>query len=456
MVSPRKVLGSKRRSDKVIDDPDLQSEMLRIDGLIPEKVDRRAFFKSAVALATGSALAGCTGDGGDGGTGGSTGGSSGGSTGGSSGGSTGGSSGGDGGTETANGGTQTSDVISRDTVFWNSWEPEMDWCVGYVAQGEGFWEEAGATFSDVVPGQGSGDGGRRVGTGVQDMCVASITPQVSGWAQGYNMYMFGAGRLKANQGMLWRTDRMDGPTDLEGKSLATTSALNEEMFYNVWLTQVATDVDPDSVDMTSTDTSTAFVLLAEGEIDGIFQTVDAISALRSVMEDRGVDATVEAELLYNHVPLMAYVLLVNSDFYGQTVDDTSNEEFTTRILQGYSHATKWVMFNPEDAVTFMQQEINDALQAQETEDLVNEVNASIVSQNLGELVQDVGVCGITEDIVETNIQTLSDILEDVDEAPALDDVLTMAPQEGADLAQISSTEHQELVEQAAPYSDLYL
>lgn len=433
------VRGRIKRSDDIADDPEVRSMMRRLDGMIPEGMDRRSFFKSALAFTTGSALAGCMGDGDNEQTATTTQQST--TT----------QAGGGGGTGTAG---SPPEMMARDTRFWNSWKKEIDWSIAYVANGRGFWEDAGVNLrGGVSPGYGSGDGGKRVGTGKETMAVASIVPQISGWAQGLEMFVFGTGRVKANQGMLWRPDRMDSPTDLAGKRIATTSSLNEQMFNNIWMGEVATEVDPSNVELQVTDQSTAFVLMAQGEVDAIFQTVDAISQLRSVFEDRGVNAEIRAELLYNHVPLLSYVLLVNSNF----IQQNNNVEFMSRVLEGYSHATKWVMFNPEKAVQYMQQNVNEALQAQSTQDLVDTINASIVAQNLGvDFYLNKGICSVTEDTVETNMETLAGIFDNVTEAPTLENTLTLEPQEKADLAQLSQSEHQQLIEQAQPYSQYYI
>jgi hypothetical protein len=148
--------------------------------------------------------------------------------------------------------------------------------------------------------------------------------------------------------------------------------------------------------------------------------------------------------LYKYAPVYGYTIIANDEFM------ENNMEYTTRVLEGYSHAMKWTMLNIEDALRILRQEVNPSLQVQELETQANALRISIIATAATEGYRENGAAYLNEEVVDQTLSVYGQVVEG-GEVPDLTDAANFEPQENADLAQFSSDEWSQIEEQAGDF-----
>lgn len=382
-----------------------------LDGILPEGIDRRTFFKSTAATLAGGMLAGCTG-----GTGG-------------------GDDGGDGG-----------DIMAKNIIWRQPWKAEPAWAPAFIADLRGYWIDAGVSPPSVLEGFGSPDTARRVGTGKEEIGHASISSVVPGLAQGFNLTFVGMTKQRSFLGLFYREDRVDDPTSLEGKRVGLDSGIGQST-WPLWVSLF--DMDASQIQTTAGEGTVLFNQFGSGDLDAVWSTLDEVGVVRNVVPE-GV--TVGAEALYNHLQVPGYPLFVNTNWYEETSDGT---EYVTRLLEGYSEATKWWLLNPGEMIDLLRNDINESLQATERSELI-EINRFNVAYTVSEVTDENGLGYMSKDVVENAINQLGQhLVDDPSTLPGVDDVTDTTPSENADLAILSDDERQQIIEYAGDAWDLY-
>lgn len=389
--------------------------------------DRRTFLGT---LATGSVvgIAGCSGGGGDEGEGDGEGEET--------------TEGGMGETESGDGGT---DLVGEDVGFRLPVEPSPNYVIAFVAQKEGFWEDAGITPLTPEGGNGSGDTTRRVATQEDVIGHADVTPQVSGIVeQDYDIIQFGTSKAMTQSGLIYRTDRIsDGfdPDAVAGATITAPDTLDEQ----TWIQFRQGIGAPDNVTVEYVETSSAASLLQQGEIDGIWDSINDYAAIQDQL-----DVEIGFAPLFNVEPLAGYFLIVNGSWFEE---NDQGVEWLTGVLEGYSAAGKWTLLNPESAIETLIEEVPE-LGTTEMETNLRALAAGVAATNFNEGVKENGFGYIDPEVQQNTFDTLAD-LYDLGEAPNASDVTEQNVIEQAELATFSDSEWDQVREFASPYTEFF-
>lgn len=396
-----------RKSDSIA----IDEEVRKLDGILPESLDRRTFLLGTASLTLGG-LAGCLGNS-------------------------------DAPANAAGTDELPEDAIERDVAWRTPWKPNLSYPDAYIAEIEGHWKDAKIAPPSVEQGNGSGDTANRVANRKDVLGHGAITPQISGLAQGYDLKLYGTAKARIQHGLLYREDVMNSPTDLADKRIIVVSGLAEQT-WDIY----ANNVDPpNSVSVEYVDDSTAAAMLSEGRADGVWRGVYQVPSVRKLLPD---DAELGVEPLYNRVPTYGFTLIAN----GSWLEESNNLEYTTRVLEGYSSALKWIFLNPEETVDIMRSDVNESLQLEDKENQLETLKAGVIATNLSSTTKENGLGYLDEDVLQSSFETLGQIL-DVDKTPAVEAAADFRPQDNAELATFTSDEWKQMKEYAEPFSSMY-
>lgn len=426
------------------DDPAIKERVRRLDGILPEGVDRRKFLSGTAAMIFGGMLSGCLGGGGGGSDGDSGGGGSGGGSSGDGDGDGNGdgdgdgeSSGGGSGTE-ASGGTDTPDEL----VFQTPWKATPNYAPAHAAEMEGFWEDTGVPYVVANAGQGSGDTAKRVGTGTQYVGHSNSLSQVSGLIEGFDLTLIGAAKASSMYGVIYRKDYMDDGESLAGKTVYANSASTQQM----WDIYTSVSDAPDSVELSFAEESTSLTLFGNGQIKAAYSTLNDAPGFLEQAPD-GLEVGINP--VGKYIPMYGYVMYANSEW----LSSGDNMETAASILEGYSHAGKWCLLNPDKALTMMTQEVNTGLQTASEDALLGQMKAGVAASNLNETIKNNGFGYLDEEALSNTLTELGSRLEG--DAPAVEDTASFEPRDNADLATFSNDEWNQVREFAQPFADIY-
>lgn len=411
-----------RSDDKESDE---QKQVLReLDGILPEDVDRRKFLTTTVGTLGLGTLAGCTGGGGDGGDGGDSG-------------------------TTA---TQSSDQSSgqnnliKNLTWRQPWKRTMAWVPAFIAQHKGFFTDENISNPNIEPGFGSPDTARRVGTNKAAVGHADTGSMTAALGQGMDFSIVGASRQRTILGLTWRNDRMDSPSDLEGKTVVLGTPFAEATWAVV---PDVLDLDPDAITTKFASQGASVSQVVEGDADAVWFGANGGTAIHRQFEDKDVDITTTP--MNNWVDVSGYGFLVSNTWLEEESDSI---EYLSRLLSGYSKALKWSVTHPDESLELTYNEINPALQS--NSDQVNEGHMAVnIAITLSDFIGDGG--GLL-DFADENMQLAMDtfgnsLMDDPDSVPAYDDVVDRRPLEEAELATLSSDEWNKATEWAQPIWD---
>jgi ABC-type nitrate/sulfonate/bicarbonate transport system substrate-binding protein len=369
----------------------------RVDDALPSGIDRRTFFKAAVA-GTFFSLTGFVGGG---------------------------------------------QEFDQEVDFRIAVDPSPNYAIAFAAQLQGFWEDQGIRPLNVQGGQGSGDTARRIATEEDVLGLGAVTPQMLGIAQDdYNILQCCMTKARAQSGLIYRQDSIGDPYDpeeLSGKRITAPDTLDEQM-WDIFRQGVGAE----DVEVEYAEGATASSMLDQGDIDAIWDSINDYASLQE-----NLDHELGFAPLYTITPMAGYALIVNGSWVEETEDGV---EYVTRVVQGYSRAGKWTLLNPEEAVSMMEEEFQ-ALQTQPTESNLAALAAGVAATNATDGVRENGFGYLDEEVMQNTFDHLSEIY-DV-EAPDVEDVVFREVIDGAELAQFSDDEWQQVDEFAGEYADFY-
>lgn len=345
-----------------------------LDGVLPGEIDRRKFLTGTAGMMGATMFAGCSsGDGGDGG--GSDGGSDGsdGSNDGSDGG--GGSDDGGGssdGSDGSDGGNNGGFIDETNAVFTTPWKQEPSWGHAHVAEGRGFWEDAGVPNIDGVAGNGSDTESQNIGVGNKPMGIASLTTAVgflpaTEETDQLNMTMMALARGRPLLSFVYRKDLMEDRTDLEGKSVLLSSGFAAAS-WPVY-PQLA-GVDTTNIETIPASENVSAAALADGEVQGIWGSIDLLPDYQEQ-----VDAELGVVPLTAFGPFYGFPLWVNDEWFE---NKENNVEFMSHVITGYFKAVKWGLLHQDEYLDFLKNEVNTNLQTWTEDELKGQhsVNAA--------------------------------------------------------------------------------
>jgi ABC-type nitrate/sulfonate/bicarbonate transport system substrate-binding protein len=400
-------------------------ERRKLDGILPEGIDRRKFL-STVAGGLIMGTAGCAA--GDSPASNATPSGSNSTPSGST------SSPSSGGGQTSSGGSSGNERIYADAKFRAPWKAEPDWLVQYVAQERDFWEDRGIVPPEVARGYGSSDTSKRVGTGKLEFGNSSAVAQASMLSQldGAPYSLVGTDKPRSQVGLFYKADGpISGPQDLDGETVALT---NNPFIVRAWKAYQALSGAPSNVQTQQGTEATQLSSLKQDKVAAVIQTVGDVPDYNAAM-----DSEVQFDPLYKYRPVYGYTIIANDEFV------EANMEYSTRILEGYSHAHKWTLLSVEEALQILRQDVNPSLQLQELETQRDALRISLVATCLTDGYRENGAAYLNDEVTQNTFDTFNEVIEG--EVPTdLDEITNFDLQENAELAQFSSDEWSQLEE----------
>lgn len=393
-----------------------------LDGILPEGVDRRSFLLGTVGTLSMGSLAGCLGgDGGDG---------SGGST----------------DTATDEGGSADSDGeenLIKNITWRQPWKRTMAWVPAFIAQHKGFFTAENISNPNVEPGFGSPDTARRVGTNKAAVGHADTGSMTAALGQGMDFSIVAASRQRTILALTWRNDRMESPSDLEGKTVVLGTPFAEATWAVV---PSVLGLDPSAIETKFASQGASVSQVVEGDADAVWMGANGGTAIHRQFENKDADVTTTP--MNNWVDVSGYGFLVSNTWMEEESDSV---EYLSRLLSGYSKALKWSVTHPEESLELTYNEINPALQT--NSDQVNRGHMSVnIAITLSEFIKGGGgILDFEDEQMQTAMDTFSNaLMDDPASVPAYDDVVDRRALNEADLATLSSDEWNKATEWADP------
>ncbi len=419
-----------------------------LDSVLPGSIDRRKFVRSSLGTLGAVMFAGCAGGGGGGGGGGSSGGSGGGNGGGSSTSESGGSGGG--GEETS--GQETTSGGSMDdtqAVFTTPWKKEPSWGHAHVAEGRGYWEDAGVPNIDATRGNGSDTESQNIGVGNKPMGITSITTAISVYPETENtealdMSVVGLARGRPLLSLIWRKDMMESREDIAGKTILAASgfaAATIQVYPNL------VGVDQSEVTLQEGTEEVAAPRLANGEVAAVWGSIDLLPVYQEE-----VDAELGVTPLTAFGGFPGYPIWVNNGWYE---NKENAAEFMGQVMTGYFKALKWGLLNQSEYLDYLKNEVNPNLQTW-TEDELTGQHAVNCAQAVTLDMKDEGLGYFTEDGITNVLENAGPALVDNPDAlPAASDMIISEPWEQTEKVTFTDSEWDQLAENAGFVWDLF-
>ena len=388
----------------------------RLDEKLPEGIDRRKFLGATVAGLLGVS-AGCIGDDDD--------------------------------------DDDTDNDFDLDTPFRQPWVPEPTWAVGWIADDEGHWEDAGLSQIHTQEGEGSDDTAAGVIGGQFNVACHDMAAGVGAWdgADAGDVYIFGINKQWGLFGLMWPEQYGDSLDDLDDLTdtdeyywvCSSGNALNTwEIIRNEY------DLDQSQDETTLYSEAETRTAIEDGEADVVYGSVDTVGVNNEAVaanDDRYADSDemVARGVSSNIHDVIGFPFVVNGDFY----DDNSDviDEFLARVLEGYSSAAHWAFTNPDDAIDFIKG-VNPDLE-DVSEDALTIQMQTVVATELGSEGFENGVGWLDEDAIRESVDILEPIMAPDEGVPDADDLIISEPYEMADLTTFDEDEEQAAREYAA-------
>ncbi|WP_435181757.1 ABC transporter substrate-binding protein [Halorussus sp. AFM4] len=317
-----------------------------LDNVLPGEIDRRKFLHGSLGSLGAMMLAGCTGGGGGRDTTTSD------------------------QATTAGGDTTTAgeEAFTDNTkaVFTTPWKKEPSWGHAHVAEGRGYWKDAGVPNINATRGNGSDTEAQNIGVGNKPMGISSLTTALSVYpetqnTEALNMTMMGLARGRPLLSLIWRKDQMKDRTDIAGKSILAASgfaAATAEVYPNL------VGVDPSEVDIQEGTEEVAAPKLANNEVQAIWGSIDLYPTYQEQ-----VDAELGVTPLTAFGAFPGYPIWVNNSWFE---NKENNVEFMSHVLTGYFKALKWGLLNQSEYLDYLKSEVNPNLRTWTQEELVGQ------------------------------------------------------------------------------------
>lgn len=408
-----------------------------LDNTLPGSIDRRKFMKGSLGTIGAMMLAGCTGDGG-GGDGGGGDGNGGGGGGGDGDGDGGGGDGGDGGF-----------MDETSAVFTTPWKMEPSWGHAHVAEGRGYWEEAGLPNIDGTRGNGSDTESQNIGVGNKPMGIASMTTALSVYPETENtealdMSLVGLARGRPLLSLIWRKDMMEDRGDIAGKTILAASgfaAATIQVYPNL------VGVDQSEVTLEEGTEEVAAPRLANGEVAAVWGSIDLLPVYQNE-----VDAELGVTPLTAFGGFPGFPIWVNNSWY----DNKENApEFMGQVMTGYFKAMKWGLLNQSEYLDYLKSEVNPNLQTW-TEDELKGQHSVNCAQAVTLDMKDEGLGYFTEEGVANVLENAGPALVDNPDAlPSASEMVISEPWQNTEKVTFSDDEWNQLAETAGFVWDLF-
>jgi NitT/TauT family transport system substrate-binding protein len=212
----------------------------------------------------------------------------------------------------------------------------LPWQVGIE---QGFFEEAGITIKDIIPGEGGGSTLRNILSGGLPFGEVATTAVVKGYLAGAPVKVIGGGVQSVSD--ITYVTMADNPSvktieDASGKKwgFSNPGSITEALSY---LLPEAVGVPVEAVNRVPTGgTGAGIALLEAGDIDIFY-------APPRVLQENKDKFTVLAQASEHLPDFQQTVILANPSYLEQYPDDAR------ALLAGYSASVQWIQENPEQA-----------------------------------------------------------------------------------------------------------
>lgn len=386
-----------------------------LDGILPGEIDRRKFLHGSLSSLGAMMVAGCTGFGGSGnGSGGS----------------------GDG---------QNSDEV----VFTTPWKKEPSWGTAHVAEGEGYWEDAGVSGVNAMKGDGSDTEIQQIGIGNKAIGISSLMTSINfipntQETKDLNVKIMALSKGRPLLSLIWRKDKMESETDLAGKSVYLASGFASATWP---IYPQINGVDQGKVDANSGTEQVGPVKLANNEVQAIWGSLDLLPEYEAE-----VDAELSVTPLTAFGPFYGFPIWVNTGWFE---NKENNVEFMSQILTGYFKAMKWVLLNQDEYLTYMQDQVNANLKTWSEEELVGQYR-TLCAQAVDPEMKDKGLGYFTQDGISFAFENAGPaLLDNPDALPSPDQVVNKQPWEKSEKATFSDSEWNTVKENAGQMWNLF-
>jgi ABC-type nitrate/sulfonate/bicarbonate transport system substrate-binding protein len=222
--------------------------------------------------------------------------------------------------------------------FTLPWVPEAANMIAFIAKENGYWADAGLDVT-VSKGSGSVAAAQAIGAGRFDfgLCVASAGLQQA--AKGLPLVQLACCSYDAMMGVAVHKDGpIKTPKDLEGHSIASTTASGEYPFLPVYA--AAAGVDYSKVNHIAADPNVRNAMFVQGK-------VDAVSGLAPTLVPtfQTLGAPIRF-MLYSQVGLSFYGNMLMTQAARLTADPDTVRGITTGLMK----AARFVLLDPDAAL----------------------------------------------------------------------------------------------------------
>jgi NitT/TauT family transport system substrate-binding protein len=332
-------------------------------------------------------------------------------------------------------------------VKWRQpWKRTMAWVPAFIAQDRGFFTDMKISNPNIEPGFGSPDTARRVGTNKAAVGHADTGSMTAALGEGMDFSIVGASRQRTILALTWRNDRMDSPSDLEGKTVVLGTPFAEATWPAV---PDVLGLDPDAITTNFASQGASVSQVSEGGADAVWMGANGGTAIHRQFEKKDSDVTTTP--MNNWVDVAGYGFLVSNTWVEEESDSI---EYLSRLLSGYSKALKWTVTHPDESLQLTYNEINPALKT--NSDQVNEGHMAVnIAITLSEFIADGGgLLDFDDEMMQTAMDTFGNaLMDDPDSVPAYDDVVDRRALDEAELATFSQDEWNKATEWAQPIWD---
>jgi NitT/TauT family transport system substrate-binding protein len=329
-------------------------------------------------------------------------------------------------------------------VTWRQpWKRTMAWVPAFTAQRRGFFTEENISNPNIEPGSGSPDTARRVGTNKAAVGHADTGSMTAALGQGMDFSVVAASRQRMILALTWRNDRMESPSDLEGKTVVLGTPFAEATWAVV---PAVLDLDPGAITTKFASQGASVSQVSEGGADAVWMGANGGTAIHRQFEDKDADVTTTP--MNNWVDISGYGFIISNTWMKE---ESNSVEYLSRLLTGYSKALKWSVTHPEETLQLTYNEINPALQT--NSDQVNQGHMSVnIAITLSEFIKGGGgILDFEDEMMQTAMDTFGNTLMDnPDSVPAYDDVIDRRALDEAELATLSNDEWNKATEWASP------
>ena len=390
-----------------------------LDAVLPGEIDRRKFLKGTTGMMGAAMFAGCIGGGG-----------------------------GDG-DETK---SSESDDFPDETkaVFTAPWKMEPSWGHAHVAEGKGYWEDAGVPNIDGTRGNGSDTESQNIGTGNKPMGITSMTTALSVYpetedTEALDMSIVGLARGRPLLSLIWRKDMMEDRADIAGKTILAASgfaAATIAAYPNL------VGVDQSEVTLEEGTEEVAAPKLANGEVAAVWGSIDLLPVYQEE-----VDAELGVTPLTAFGGFPGFPIWVNNEWYE---NKENAAEFMGRVMTGYFKAMKWGLLNQTEFLDYLKNEVNPNLQTWTEEELVGQ-HAVNCAQAVTLDMKDEGLGYFTEEGVANVLKNAGPALVDNPDAlPSASDLVISEPWDHTEKVTFTDDEWDTLAEQAGFVWDIFV